>query len=530
MMWTPNKKIIKPTPEQSRAVQQSRAILNRRAHDLSKLHSHLKAVGRYPHEGQKKIIRTIFNDNAEIVIVQCGRNWGKTEGALYCTWRYAICFPGSFIWIICPEIKQGHKVYWATKRIQNYGPREFLDHRSGTVKSELTINFKNGSSIMVDGCENLEANRGPKPQFVVYEETKDHTEDFHEEVMAPNFAGGNVQLLSVGTPPKRHCFYVEFREDVLHRIAEGDPDKYYFEVPSSDNPRNSKKWLAETKDRLIRHGKLNTWLREYEGKLVFDIEGAIFPMWDSKPGGHIHPHTELIKRIERVKHRLDWYAVFDPGTAACFAVLFAAINRYSGELFILREIYETTRALMNAVLIWKRSDAIKRELTGNPDVFLNIYDEAAAWFANEVINHYRLERRNIGFIPTKKAVHRQANLDSRPGESIIMNAMTTPGKFNVSDSCEKFKWEIEQYQRIKNKAGNLVYPKTHDHLMDDLHYLVLESGYSVVGDIDYEAEHDRERIKKPATLQQEIDNLATRHDIIRKLDQDYDRLIFEEGW
>jgi len=463
---------------------------------LYQLHTHLKAVDRLPHPDQGATLRALFQEGKKVIQGQAGRSFGKTELVCYLTWRFALTNPGTETYIICPEIKQAKKIYWYPNRIQNYGPRMFVAEE---WESKLQLIFKNGSHIILDGCENYDGLRGIKPKLVIYDEFQHHTKFFDEEVMQPNLSFGDVALIVFGTPPKRDCYYVEFRNTVLEKIAQGNSRYAYFELPTEANPRVDKAWLAEKKADLFAKGKQNIWYREYEGKLLFDTESAIFPMFDKTR--HCKPREWIEKRLERDKSKLQYLCVFDPGTATCFAVRFYAINPYTSEMYLLDEIYETRREYARAIDVWNRANEIKERWNDDLSAWTNIYDEAALWFANEVLGEY--PDMDGALLPTHK--QRKSALtgeDGRPGESIIMSMMLPKGAeqlFFVNDECEKFVWEIENY--VKDELGR--YPKTNDHLCDTLFYAVLDGGYTVRSQSDPQEEEETQRKSMRAeTIQQ----------------------------
>lgn len=465
-----------------------RQLLQEHAERLKLFHDHLKAVKRFPHRGQHPVIRAFFNDRKKIVQMQCGRSAGKTETILYMAWRFALTNPGAEIYIICPELKQAKKIYWLKQRVQRYGPKEFVTE---IRESELRVLFDNGSYIVLDGCENYEALRGIKPTLVFYDEFQHHSREFHEEVMEPNLSNIELQLVVAGTPPKtKAAYYVEFRDQLIEQIDGGDPTFLYYEMPSWSNPTVDYDWCMKQKAKLLRRGKKSVWLREYEGKLAFDQESAILPFWN--PDKHKMPASRMHELLSRDRSKLQWYALFDPGTATCFAGLFMAVNPYTSQVYVVGEIYAKERTEMNSFSIWKKASAIKERWNANSRAWLNYYDEAALWFANEIQAHF-----GEALFPTQKQrASTQATFteEGRPGESILNTLMDTEGLFYVSDECVNFQWEIEQY--IKDDQGR--FPTKNDHLMDLLFYWVTLSRYTLIG------EEEEERKPAPRTLAQEF--------------------------
>jgi len=437
------------------------------------LHRHLVAAKRFPHEGQGQIIRAVFNDRCKMLQVQCARNAGKTDACLYLAWRWAATHPNAIVWIICPQLNQAKKIYWLSKRLQTYGPRELLHPgKNAYSNTHLAVNFANGATIMVDGCENYDSLRGVKPSFVIYDEFQNHTEEFDTEVMQPNLSSGNVVLVAVGTPPKRKCYYTIFKDNLIHKVLSRDRSCRYIEFPIWKNPLIDKKWLKSKKAELVRNKKENLWLREYEGKDAFDQEGAIIPTFD--PETHLCGIKTITNIMGEERGKWKYYAVFDPASSSTFAVLFVAWNMFTGKVLFLDEIYEKQRALMTTSAIWDKAKEIKDKWMPDPGRWVNIYDCAAAWFANEVRSQYG-ELEAINLIPAGK-YHKNVSYNdaaARPGESLLIEMFAIPGRAKVSKHMANFVMEMANW--VKDEQGR--YPKNMDHLIDCMHYWVVESGY-----------------------------------------------------
>lgn len=498
--------------------------LNRYQQAISDLHLHLHAVDRFPHAGQQKMIKEFFGAKRKVILIQCARDLGKTEAGLYIAWRYCLTNENKVVAIIAPEIKQGFKIYCETKRLQDYGPKKYVRQY---LKSELAVEFITGCKIVVNGCENYDSLRGMKPDLVLYDEVQLHTPQFHEDVMRPNFSRGNVHLVAMGTPPKRYCNYVEFKQDVLDKVDQGSPRYAYVQLTIYDAPNRDLEGLEEIKQDLLRKGKYNVWKREYLGQDAFDTESAVFPMWDKDK--FVIPHKEIVEKVKKDSKHIKWWGVYDPGTATCFAVLFIGWNPYTSELFLVDEIYEQRRAHTTACEIWDRSDSIKKEFS-RPSRWTNVYDEAAAWFANEIYANYPDEEFTL--LPTNKRRRNKVDgEEGRPGESVIMSVMLAEEqKLWVSDRCLKFCFEIENY--VVDDNGN--YPKKFDHLIDDFFYFILDSGYALIESVDEFEEYQRWKKEnvRAETFDDVVNEARSMNDIAHALeagDDDYD-LGGDEEW
>ena len=154
-----------------------------------------------PHPAQVELGRALLSGGFLDVFGQCGRNFGKTELVGYLTWRYAFTFPRSENYYFAPYMKQAREIMWASRRIQDFGPKDWIESINNT---EMRITFKNGSFIKLDGSDNVDAYRGVKPKgLTIYDEFKDFRPEFHE-AYDPNRAAFNSPLLIIGKIGRAH--------------------------------------------------------------------------------------------------------------------------------------------------------------------------------------------------------------------------------------------------------------------------------------------------------------------------------------
>ena len=117
--------------------------------------------------------------------------------------------------------------------------------------------------------------------------------------------------------------------------------------------------------------------------------------------------------------------------------------------------------------MYPRIEAKMKELHPNGDIeedWIKVYDEAAAWFATEVMGQY-----GIYFSPTAKHMHKKDHGLSLIKDQLIHNFVT------ISDRCIKLKWEVQNY--VKTDKGDI--PKKHDHLIDGWRYLNAAAHYNM---------------------------------------------------
>lgn len=449
------------TPPKTTALSSIRAYADR----LRKLHELFK-----PHDGQITAGRAYFDQGAKQIMLQCGRNFGKSLFGTYCAVRHAILNNNAAIYIIGPKQKQQSEIIWHSGYLRNMIPKEFLGRGNESFnQAQLRVWFDTGSFIKIDGSDNEDDLRGYKPDLLIIDEFKDWKREAFQ-AMEPNLKAKNASVIMVGTPPDAECFYTEMRKFIMSKQVAGDKKYFYLELPTSTNPHISCELLEETRYDMVQRGEEAIWEREYMARFVPGGASSVFPKF-SRPT-HVRPHTQLMKMIRKDIRKLQWFCVFDPGTTTVFAALFGCINPFTGQVILLDEIYERDRALCSTTQIWERSCRMIDDLNAYPEQWTFVYDEAAAWFAVEVSDRY-----GVALIPTQK---RLVGRDSQI--SLIRDLMRIPNRLLVSDRCGMFIHETENY--ITDKSNKL--PRKDDHLIDCFRYLLSTANYEVTPRLDPE--------------------------------------------
>jgi hypothetical protein len=354
----------------------------------------------------------------------------------------------------------------------------------------MRLRFKNGSFIKIDGSDNYNSHRGTRPGILVYEEYKDHRKEFRE-VMRPNLAVFNAPEIFIGTPPEDVDESDTDNEYVLtaneHRATHGTKT-YFKKSPTHENNHISKEWLDEERDRLIRRGEEHVWLREYMAEYCKGGANKIFPMLSRDM---VRPHKEVIGEIERDFKKLDFYVWADPGTATVFAVLFVAVNPYTKRIYILDEIYEQDQSEMTVRKIGDRMVMKKHEIGNTVVDWRQGYDEAALWWANEMLDHF-----NEGWEPSQKAQNKKD-----VGIGLLKDIMISDNLV-ISDRCKKFFWEMDNYRKDQN--GKI--PKKDDHLIDCIRYVLGADGYHLIEGMEPQ-DPEKDEMWRGSTIQNDFPEL-----------------------
>lgn len=469
-----------------------------------------------PHSGQLEIAQAFFINWVIGVFMRCGRKFGKTEFAIYCMYMFAKLFENSECYYVADEKDHARDICWDNRRLPEFftsfriGKGESQDsfkkrkqlgkklQKNWVTKineSEMYVRLDNNSMLKVDGAKNWKKADGLGPVFVVYDEFKNH-DPRYDRAARPNLMDLNARILIIGTPPDNEDnYYCETEKEFSLK-----PNHLTFNRPSWMNPHvyngpDCPKLKAE-REALERKGELHVYLREYECQIVPDTKRQIFPMFEmpkkcfdtDKYSGrtkHFIPHELAMSLIQHRKKDWDFYCCFDAGSAKAFAVLLVAINKYTKQIIVIDEVYETEQARMTTKTIYDQALAKMSEVHGLIDDWYQIYDAAALWFANEVQAHYE----DVALSPSHKDVKKkEAKL------SLIKDIMLEDALMVISDRCQKFTWEVGNYAKDEN--GRI--PKENDHALDCFRYILNESFYDTLFE-EYLEEKSKRRFETPLT-------------------------------
>lgn len=454
-----------------------------------------------PHEGQIPIAVALLREWKRYVFLQCGRKFGKTDFAIYCMYMFAILFPNSQIYYIADTMKHAGELVWKNNRLQNFFSRpkrqrgesdEAFEQRRALGQmlqakhvlkannSEMRLHFKNGSFIKVDGAENYANADGIEPDFMVYDEFKSHDPRFNE-AMEPNLRVKRAPLLIVGTPPEELGTYYEKIANSFKRLRYGS----HYQRPSYLNSHiypllEKDPEFKEECEKYLSRGDDDVMRRELYAEIVISGSKALFPMlelphYDYEQeeylghSKHVRPHEELMARIASSPKDWEYYDTYDPGSAVCFAGVFGVLNKYTKEVIILDNIYETDTRETSVGILYPKAQVIMKEIMNFEDYWEGTYDNAATWFFNEVSTQFD---RNL--MPCVK------DLKNKENKLGMIKDMLLTGKMVFSDRCMVgfadnlgLIWEMINYRR--NEKGQI--PKENDHAIDALRYKLNAMAY-----------------------------------------------------
>lgn len=434
----------------------------------SQFYDHLAEQELYPHAGQKLVLKILFRYGKKHVFLQCGRNFGKSHVMMIAAILHAILHPNSRVYIIAPLRSQAHEIYWASQLIKFMIPRDLLVPGDDAYnKSELRANFANGSFIKIDGADNEDALRGIKPHWLGCDEFQGWKEGSYQS-MEPNLLAHDATCFKIGTPPDRECYFTHNAKYVEREMKAGNKRYFYMRQPTSSNPRISKANLLEIRKQFIERGEEEIYIREYDAIFVPGGASAIFKVFNKDL--HTRPRDWIYARLHKDLGKCEMWVVADPGSTTVFAVGFFILNRYTGEVFLVDEIYEKDDKLCSVGQIWPRVLQKELELFGGQTP-IRYYDEAAAWFFNELCTQFPY---NCGITPTNKKAYERDSLFNADSCSVVKDAFVMR-KFYIAEECVNAISEVTNYH--KNDKGQVAMNQP-DHEIDLIRYFFHESGWS----------------------------------------------------
>ena len=427
-----------------------------------------------PHPAQEEVAYQILTKQAKYVFLQWGRQSGKTEIINYLGWIWGKLVPGSQSHYFAPQLKQARNILWTPKRLQRFGPDNWIEQ---IYESTMRITWKNHPEglFQLNGADDPNQVRGIflKNGILILDELRDFPEDFWVTA-EPIILKYECPVIFISTPPpslndpNHPDMPNQYKQ--IRDMVQNHPRGYFSKVPTTSNPHIPAGAIDDIKTRMYSLGQGHIFEREYNAEDVKGGSGSIFPMLSEH---HYKEPSWILDEISRDRSAIEWWGVFDPGSKAAFAFLLIAYLPSSSEFYVVAEIYERDQGKNSAAQIWARAKHIIHTHCGGKEPRL-IYDEAALWFANEV---YQLDRsmglRSLSLTPTHKQLHKKEIGEPRPGTSRLKEAFLGNQAW-LSTDCKSLKWELENY--FLSPTGML--PNKNDHLIDCLFYFITESGYN----------------------------------------------------
>lgn len=443
--------------------------------DIKQLGAVLSLLNRawIPHKGQVEVGKAVFNSPADLVYVECGRKFGKSEFGVYCCWLYALTHPNAEVYYLAPAVKQAKELVWSNNRMQTCNTYDewfvkALESELGiTVKiyyHEMRIMLSNGSFIKIDGSDNYNAQRGLKPDLIAADEYRDFKKEWIEAVR-PNMSVKSGKILFITTPPHSPNHAYEMAEECRNGMLSGDKHYFYLNLPSNCNDRipNHTEWLAREKARLLGSDRENEWRREYMAEFISSSEHAVIPQLNRDI---LMPHDDVLERLKG-RQGLELYTLLDPGNSSVFSAMVAVFDPFSAELWVLWTMQDRNSNTASITHAWPQIEEVYKfhEKELNCELKGIYYNPRTPW-----INH------DLHDLVGRFGSPMPRDLKDPMHNLTLIKDVCSAGKMYVSERAKLLVTEAELYQRSKE---TLKIPKDEQPLINCLRYLLTASAYTI---------------------------------------------------
>ena len=267
-----------------------------------------------PHQAQRifhqeSIINNEIWKRSRFRISACGRRWGKTLSAGNELLQFALEYNDVLCQWVAPRYKQAKIPFrFIRKAFRNTGL--FSD----VSKTDLRIEFINGSVIEFRSGDDPDNLRGEGPLLIVLDEAAYVTRELWEEVLRPSLAETGGKGILKSTPKGKNYFFEMFQRGLDPEY----PDFASFTFPSSTNPYIPEMEMQAAKAELPESVFKQEYLAEFldDGAGVFrNIKGCFKGAalgkpnvgWDYVIGVDVAKHQDftVICVLDKNKHLVD---------------------------------------------------------------------------------------------------------------------------------------------------------------------------------------------------------------------------------
>lgn len=191
-----------------------------------------------PHPGQARVIQGFSTSSHKFCCVSTGRQFGKSLLGENLMMYWLLENAESKGCWIAPVYNQCRKVFDEISDV-------CIKLISSSNRSDLTLNFVNGSSLKFLSADNPDTIRGFSFNYLVIDEAAYIKEDAISKAILPTLTAIGKKCLIISTPKSKNWFYSWY-------LKGKEPNDIYvsFEGLSEDNPFVDKNFLYEQKKSL----------------------------------------------------------------------------------------------------------------------------------------------------------------------------------------------------------------------------------------------------------------------------------------
>ncbi len=194
-----------------------------------------------PHLKQRECINQIEESKSKYIIIDCGRQFGKSMLATNLLLKWSLENQNSVSFWVSPIYSQAKKVF--DELVKALKPSGLI---ASTNRSEVWIKFKNGSTIHFKSAEKPDNLRGYTLDFLVMDEAAFMRDSIWDEILRPATLVRGKRILFISTPKGKNYFYTLY----MRGISEEYPDYLSLKYTSYDTPFITEDEINEAKNTL----------------------------------------------------------------------------------------------------------------------------------------------------------------------------------------------------------------------------------------------------------------------------------------
>jgi PBSX family phage terminase large subunit len=389
----------------------------------------------------------VIDDEHRFKVINCGRRAGKSFLVSIKLLDFASNNPKSVVWYISPNYKQSKQIMWTMVRdiIPQYGI-------SKTNETELKIELKNGSQILLKGAEDPDSLRGVRIDFCVFDEVA-FIDKWDEvwKVVRPTLIVSKASCWFISTPNG----FNHFKEMYENVAKDGKPifapsDHKAFHYTSYDNPYLDKTELENAKETTDE----DSFAQEYMGEFR-KMVGLVYKDFSREK------HMVTIPLLD---YNYTYTRTLDFGFAHKSALIYFAANSTGDAIYAYDGLYQEGLTESQIAEVVKAKD-VGRVIT-NP-----VADSAQPMSIQQLLD------LGVAFNPVEKGPDSVKNGIVKVAELLKVRNDTGKPTLMFNKDLNWIADEFERYRWMENKSADNaikeVPNKVNDDAMDAIRYFAM---------------------------------------------------------
>ncbi len=247
----------------------------------------------HPHDAQIAIINA-FMSGAFDLVVEAGRQLGKSVGLAWLIVWYVLHFSNRHVYIVAPSLDQARIIYDEVAR-HFEGPLRVMLKRKPIDFPFPKLSLENGSYVHGRGANSPKYLRGKPVHLLIEDEASYFKDGIHPRTIEPMFTvTSNMDytgIIRISTPFGQG----DFEDGAIAAEKDTTGHSKYLHFTSFDNPYANVGLLNSIRDRYGEDSLV--WRTEYMAERA-DSDLAVFPSQDIKWAYEHYPHQTEHGRIE----------------------------------------------------------------------------------------------------------------------------------------------------------------------------------------------------------------------------------------